>query len=47
MEKIMKYDFEFKLKFLKYFYLAGVMPLPPTFRWKLKLLGNDSFDYGI
>ena len=29
--KKMKYDFEFKFKFFKFFYLAGVMPLTPNF----------------
>jgi len=30
----MKYDFELKLKLLKFFYLPGVMPPPPTFPQK-------------
>ena len=36
MEKKMKYDFEFKLKFLNFLNLAWVMS-PPTLSQKLKL----------
>ena len=38
MEKKIKYDFELKLKFLKFFYLQAVMP-PPTFPQKCILGG--------
>ena len=34
MEKRMKYDFELKLKFLKFFYLHGIMLPSPTFPQK-------------
>ncbi len=37
MEKRMKYDFEFKLKFLKFLKWPGSPPLLPTFRQKWKL----------
>jgi len=34
MEKKMKNDFELKLKFLEFFYLHRVIPLPTTFSQK-------------
>ena len=46
MEKRMKYDFEFKLKFLNFLNLAWVMS-PPTLSLKWKLGGHDPMVYGI
>ena len=43
----MKYDFELKLKLLKFFYLPGVMPPPSNFSPKMDNWGgHDSGEYG-
>ena len=40
MDKKIKYDFELKLKFLNFFFLAGVMPPPRNFLPKMDIRGG-------
>ena len=47
MEKIRKYDFRFKLIFLKFFICHGPYPPSPTFCQKWKLGGHDPEEWGI
>jgi len=42
MEKKMKYDFELKLKFFKFFYLHRVMPPPSNFSPKMDNWGGGA-----
>jgi len=46
LEKKLKYDFELKLKFLKYFNLHGVIPPLQLFPINGKLGVNVSEEYG-